>query len=414
VNAKNTRPLKVLIVTGDYSGPRKSPWIMDDLAEEFVKQGHRVAIMAIDTKRPWPRGDNGEVAPGIGLYSAGPTTARSGLVGKILGYVGTIFRLHTSGYRWAASQNFDLVVYTSIGLFSWFFPKRLRARSAVRRSAMVLWDFFPIQHIEIGRMGTRVPPRILKALERFAIGGADAVVVMTPRNVEFIRKYHPGLTANIAVAAPWSVLDRARFDEIEKERAETSDPGEFRLLWAGQMIEGRGLDVLFTALKEVEVDFPGLVTVVVGDGPKREDFEQLAESLHLKSVRFAGRLPRSEYRKMLTNADAGIAITVPNVSIPTFSAKISEFCAYGVPVIVSIENSSDAGSIVQDAGAGLASEAGDVDALKASLRTLLAAKADGTLHRYSLSARELFERQLSAQFAVDTIVSAASAGAPSN
>jgi hypothetical protein len=110
---------------------------------------------------------------------------------------------------------------------------------------------------------------------------------------------------------------------------------------------------------------------------------------------------------MLTHADAGIAITVPNVTIPTFSAKISEFCAYGVPVVVSIESTSDAGMIIQSAGAGVTCVAGDVDGLKQSIASLLRAKQAGDLGNYSTAARRLFEEKLSVRFAVDTIISAA-------
>jgi glycosyltransferase involved in cell wall biosynthesis len=406
MNSILTRSLKVLIVTSDFSGPRKAPWLMDDLAEEFVRKGHSVSIMATDSKRPWPIGDNNEVMPGIRLFGSGPTRVRSGRLGKVLGYAATVWRLHTSGWQWAKRQHFDIVVYTSIGLFSWYFPRRLRSSQPTLRSAMVLWDFFPIQHIEIGRIGSRVPARLLKALERESIKGADAVVVMTPRNVEFMAKYHGEFKTRVAVAAPWSVLARVDFDAIESARAERTASTEFRLVWAGQMIEGRGLDVLFKALSSLEPEFPHLSTLVVGDGPKRDDFERMAASLDLKSVEFTGRLPRSVYRQMLTDADAGIAITVPNVTIPTFSAKISEFCAYGVPVIVSIEDSSDAGTIVSDAGAGLSSAAGDVAALSKSIRALLAAKAEGSLITYSQAARALFERELSAEYAVDTIIGA--------
>jgi glycosyltransferase involved in cell wall biosynthesis len=407
MNPNDDGRLKVLILTSDYSGPRGAPWLMDDLVDEFVRRGHLVSVMAIDNKNPWRPGINLEVIPDVQLFGAGPGKRRVGTLGKLLNQVITAWRLHTSGYRWASRQNFDLIVYTSIGLFSWGFPRRLKMRGRVKRSAMVLWDFFPIQHIEIGRISRRIPAPPLKMLERQAIKRADALIVMTPANRAYLESYHRGLTARIAIAAPWSALPSDEFEVIEAERGRREDQQTFRLLWAGQMIEGRGLDVLFEALAELEITFPELTTVVVGDGPKRVAFEELSSSWGLTSVRFAGRLPRGEYRDMLTHADAGIAITVPNVTIPTFSAKISEFCAYGVPVIVSIEPSSDAGLIVQGAGAGVTSTAGDVIGLKQSLTTLLTAKKEGTLGTYSMAARRLFERELSVAFAVDTIISAA-------
>ena len=406
MSTTSMRSLKVLIVTSDFSGPRNAPWLMDDLAAEFARIGHSVTILATDIRVPWPRGDNGEVQPGIRLFGAGPKKARSGLLGKVAGYGAAAWQLHTRAFKWAKQEDFDVVVYTSIGLFSWYFPRRLRSRLSTLRSAMVLWDFFPIQHIEIGRIGKGVPPNLLKALERQAIKGADAVVVMTPRNVEFMAAYHGDLKTRVAVAAPWSVLARDAFDSIETQRAMRTNANEFHLVWAGQMIEGRGLEVLFEAISGLEQEFPGLSTIVVGDGPKRRDFERMAASRKLKSVTFTGRLPRGVYRELLTDADAGVAITVPDVTIPTFSAKISEFCAYGVPVVVSIEDSSDAGDIIQAAGAGLSSKAGDVAELRKSIRTLIAAKADGRLSAYSFAARALFERELSATYAVETLIKA--------
>ncbi|MET4583957.1 glycosyltransferase involved in cell wall biosynthesis [Conyzicola nivalis] len=379
---------------------------MDDLVDEFARAGHHVSVLAIDTKNPWAKGFQGEISPGVNLFSAGPQRKRSGAVGRLVNHATTLWRLHTAGFSWASKQEFDLVVYTSVGMFTWYFPRRLRASGGTKRSAMVLWDFFPIQHIEIGRIARWVPAGLLKYLERNALIGADAIVVMTPRNVDFLRRYHPGINARISIAAPWSNLDQAGFDQLEVQRYRRTS-AEFNLLWAGQMIEGRGLEVLFAALVQLEREHPDLVTTVVGDGPKREAFERSAAELGLKSVRFLGRLPRSDYRALLTDADAGIAITIPNVTIPTFSAKISEFCAYGVPVVVSIEDSSDAGQIVEDAGAGFSSSAGDVGALQDSISRLVNAKRDGTLQDISRSARALYTEKLSVEHATKVIIETA-------
>jgi len=85
---------------------------------------------------------------------------------------------------------------------------------------------------------------------------------------------------------------------------------------------------------------------------------------------------------------------VPNVSIPSFPSKIVDYCAAGLPVIVCIEDASDAGDIVAAANAGIKVAAGDEGALAQAIETMWQEHEQGTLAARGNAARALFVREL--------------------
>ena len=121
-------------------------------------------------------------------------------------------------------------------------------------------------------------------------------------------------------------------------------------------------------------------------------------------VRFVGRLSRPEYRKLLCSAHVGLAVTVPGVSPPSFPSKIVEYCGLGLPVIVAVEPSSDAGTLVEARGAGLSIPVSDADALAKALRRLQAELSDGLLVERSQRARAFYLGELSAEAAARALL----------
>lgn len=101
-----------------------------------------------------------------------------------------------------------------------------------------------------------------------------------------------------------------------------------RIIYAGQIIRGKGVDVLLEALAHVREIFE---CVILGDGNHRQACEQLSRSLGLADrVRFAGYVPQPmipDYYR-----DASVAL-LSSVWPEPFGAVGLEAMRYGLPVV---------------------------------------------------------------------------------
>ena len=77
---------------------------------------------------------------------------------------------------------------------------------------------------------------------------------------------------------------------------------------------------------------------IAGDGPKRKEYEALTKSFKLEQkIKFLGKLPPSELRKLTVKADVGLSIEENNGESYYYSLpnKISDYIQAGIPIVVS-------------------------------------------------------------------------------
>lgn len=101
-----------------------------------------------------------------------------------------------------------------------------------------------------------------------------------------------------------------------------------RIVYAGQVIRGKGVDILLESLARVRVPFE---CVILGDGNHRATCEKLSEKLGLADrVTFAGFVPHPEVAKYY--ADASLAV-MSSVWPEPFGAVGLEALRCGLPVV---------------------------------------------------------------------------------
>ncbi|HWD20885.1 MAG TPA: glycosyltransferase family 4 protein [Verrucomicrobiae bacterium] len=143
------------------------------------------------------------------------------------------------------------------------------------------------------------------------------------------------------------------------------------ILFAGQIIRGKGLDVLLRALALIRTPFECLV---LGDGSHRAHCEALSRKLKLgERVRFLGFVPQENLKKYYSE---GTVFALPSVWPEPFATVGMEVMRYGLPVVA-----FDVGGIsdwLHDGENGYLVPVGDAPALARRLEGLL---LDKTLAR---------------------------------
>jgi glycosyltransferase involved in cell wall biosynthesis len=160
------------------------------------------------------------------------------------------------------------------------------------------------------------------------------------------------------------------------------------VVYVGKLIENKGVQVLFDALRTVDAR-----TVVVGFGDYRAELEALAP----ERVLFTGALEHRHLVHLLPLADVSV---VPSIFPEAFGMVAAEAASAGVPPIVADHSG------LAEVAAGIAAEypadarrltsfpSGDADALAERLRTLLALPA-AERKALGLAARGAVERNWS-------------------
>jgi glycosyltransferase involved in cell wall biosynthesis len=259
--------VKILLVTANFAAPGINPWLLDDLVAALVAEGHEVDVVVHSPTAPRPAGLAPSAPHGTRIFSVGTETVPTGAVAKLRSYVSTGIRLHTAGWKFVKTTQYDLCIYPSIASFSYGFPGRVRRAKLTKRLLFVMWDFFPVHQLEIGRIrlpGVHAP---LRRIERAAIADADVIAVMSPANEAFMRNYHPKLKGRYTVIPPWASAP-GTVETVKNER--------FTVLFGGQLAKGRGVDTLLLAAEALQGEGRDIDIVIAGSGPDEADLKEMA------------------------------------------------------------------------------------------------------------------------------------------
>jgi glycosyltransferase involved in cell wall biosynthesis len=100
------------------------------------------------------------------------------------------------------------------------------------------------------------------------------------------------------------------------------------LIYAGQIIRGKGVDLLLRALAQVKSKFE---LVILGDGNSKASCEKLSRDLGLSDrVRFAGFIPQAELTAYYRDASGVVLSSVWPEPIATIGLEVMR---HGLPVI---------------------------------------------------------------------------------
>ncbi|MDH2406106.1 glycosyltransferase [Bradyrhizobium sp. SSUT18] len=215
---------------------------------------------------------------------------------------------------------------------------------------------------EAGKGGSdmhRYPTHLLELAKQPRVGFIAVSEAIRRRAIEF------GIAAE-KVFVRYIGIDSSRF----APGPVPIDQRPARVLFVGRLVEKKGCRYLIQAVAQVQENVPGCELIIIGDGPLREELEQLARSLRV-SATFLGARSNGEVKHEMDNARV---FCLPSVTAESGDAEglpisILEAQASGIPVITSARGG--VGEAVRDELSGLTFAEGDVSALASKLRAIL-------------------------------------------
>jgi glycosyltransferase involved in cell wall biosynthesis len=220
---------------------------------------------------------------------------------------------------------------------------------------------------------------------RFAMSRADAVVALSEAEASF-QKHDYDVRGALHTVIP-NGIDPLAFTYARKCHAgESFLP---KLLYVGQLMEGKGVDVLLRALSALDEKIT--VDLVYHTGRTERDLRKLASELNLGNrVQFLGTKTPKELKSIYHAADI---LVLPSLG-EALPSVITEAMLCGTPVI-----STDVGGIRdQMGGSGIVVAPNRVDELANAIRHML-----GHYEDFSARAEEM-SRYARERFSVDAMI----------
>jgi glycosyltransferase involved in cell wall biosynthesis len=126
------------------------------------------------------------------------------------------------------------------------------------------------------------------------------------------------------------------------------------VIYVGIMGEARNLNVLIQAFSQVKRQVSHVKLLMVGDGPDRENLENLADELGMRDdILFTGQVPHGEVPDLIAAADIGVS-PVPPFSFYKMSSplKLLEYMAMAKPVVAN-EEIPEHKEVLEQSGGGI-------------------------------------------------------------
>jgi glycosyltransferase involved in cell wall biosynthesis len=297
--------------------------------------------------------------PDINVYFAYENSAQRGWSVPDFGQAKVVDVRVPENYAMLVAMGSPQDIHFLSGYFS--FPIAWRAFHSLRRSQARLY----ILSEAFNFLGVTGWLRLQRArYQRLIWGNAfDAVLAMGELGTSFYRM--AGFPADKVYEFAYFVDSPSLGNSSLKPHPSPDQP--FKLLFVGQLIHRKGLDLLLQALSQLSLSADQLQLDIIGVGSLRPSLEKLAQTLGLsKQVRFLGGQPNQATLAAMQNADL---LVLPS-RWDGWGAVISEALMVGTPVLCS--DRCGASTLVTASGCGEVFSSKDVvdlvDKLQAQLQ----------------------------------------------
>jgi len=339
-----------------------------DLITEFIKNGHEVYPVASATNAAHSflsceKNINVLRVKTFPLLNINP-------ISKGIANVLLPFQYKRSINKFLKNVNPELIIMPTPPVTLVGVVKELKKQYG-SRFYLILRDIFPANAVDLGLIKkSGILHWFFRKQERDLYRLADTIGCMSKGNIDYLKIHNPDLNESklhVLMNFQKPTDDDSLF--YVNFRSLFCLENKFIVLFGGNMGIPQKIENVL-ALAQKCLVFKDVVFLLVGDGTQRRRIEKLANKYAVPNIIFKDSLSRKEYLILAGHCDVGLISLNEKFTIPNFPSKTMSYFDAGLPVLASVDNATDYGSILEKSGAGLISEAGDIDSFFANFCTL--------------------------------------------
>jgi glycosyltransferase involved in cell wall biosynthesis len=264
-----------------------------------------------------------------------------------------------------------LLDFSPIAVSAWAFLWAKRHYHC--RSYAYVTDFFPFHHRRAGlNLGGGLGFATALALESTLLRKFETIACMSPAGVDYVKRhYHLRQDQRVRLLHLWG---DTRLPPISDARAVRSanalPPDRPIILFGGQITEGRGIEELLEVAAMARQRRPDLLCLFIGSG-RLEPLVRTAIDSGQDNVVLRAPVGRDEYLALAGACDIGVVSTVANTGVPSFPSKTIDYLRAVIPIVASVEETTDYSEFIQQNGFGVATRAGEPEAFLSALLEVL-------------------------------------------
>lgn len=308
--------MKVLITTDLYE-PTINGVVtsVQNLMSELKKDGHQVKILATSDRHRSYRKDN--------IYYLRSIPIR--VYPNVRMPVAWMHPFVTELIEWKPD-----VIHSQCEFFSYQFAKRISRRTGapIVHTYHTLYEQYAKYVVKkfASRLNT---DHMIAALSRVRLKKAEVVIAPTGKVRRYLEQY--GLENEIQVVPTGISLDQYKKhltpEEKQKRKAELGiGPEKQVLLSLGRVGTEKNIEELIRFFNTLCRQREDVVFLIVGDGPAREELQQLTDTLGLsEKIRFTGMVPREEVQNYYQLGDLFVCASTSETQGLTYIEALVNF-----------------------------------------------------------------------------------------
>jgi colanic acid biosynthesis glycosyl transferase WcaI len=217
---------------------------------------------------------------------------------------------------------------------------------------MQIEDLYPDAAVAVGVLTNKKVIAFFEWMERFLYRSSKRLSVLS----EGFRKNLLGKRVpdeKITIIPVWA--DPDIICPMEKEnsfRARIGVQGKFVVLYAGNMGFTSCLEDLMAAAEMLK-DQEDIAFVMIGEGVKKESFEQIVREKGLKNVMILPYQPRKDYPEVLAAADVNVVTINAGSAQSSLPSKVFNAMASARPILVVSPLNGDLAQVVHEGNCGM-------------------------------------------------------------
>jgi len=344
--------MKVLLVTLSNINSIYENGIYQDLAREFISNGHHVDIMC-PTERKHKKKTYKITENGCNIIKVWTlNTQKANFFEKTVSLL-LLNNLFTKAYFSFLKKNeYNIILNSTPPItFNKFLKKIKNLNNAF--VYLLLKDIFPQNAVDLKiiKKGSFVH-QFFKSKEDELYNIADIIGCMSPANKDYLLKNNEYLDKNkVEVNANSINLDRLR-RRSQSNKADIRKKYQIPLeatciLFGGNLGKPQGIPKLIEAINSCS-KIDNVFFVIVGEGTHYKHLSNWVNTNQSSNIRLLKFLPKLEYLDLVDSIEVGLISLDYNFTIPNFPSRLLNYLEMKKPVIIFTDNISDMGRIAED------------------------------------------------------------------